>query len=313
MNFPPPVERPARYRGRFAPTPSGPLHLGSLLTALAGWLDARVHGGHWLLRIDDLDQARCPPGAADVILRQLEVHGLQWDESPRWQSAHRPEYEAACAELQQRQLLYACHCTRAVLATESRSGTDGPVYSGHCRAPPGDTPARHTGSLRLRTPTGEIELDDPIQGHLRRNLEHDVGDFVLRRADGLIGYQLACVIDEAAQGINHVLRGADLIGSSLRQLLLQRLLDLPSPGYAHLPVLTGSDGRKLSKQNGAAALDPSTPADNLRRCLRLLGQPVPEAGLSTLEVLEQARERWRLSAIPRVLTLPETSSSPVAP
>lgn len=303
MKFPQPdTERP-RYRGRFAPTPSGPLHLGSLLTALASWLDARVAGGDWLLRIDDLDAPRCPPGAADLILRQLESHGLHWDETPRRQSEHVEAYEQAYEQLRQSQRVYACGCTRATLAAESRPGPDGPVYSGRCR----ETATARTGpstSSRLRLAPQRTELDDPVQGLLVRNVATEIGDFVLRRADGLIGYQLACVIDEAAQGITQVLRGADLIGSSLRQRLLQAELGLPSPAYLHLPVLTEADGRKLSKQNGASALDSEQARDNLERCLRLLGQVPPPAGLPTHELLQHALQHWQRARIPRQYSLP---------
>lgn len=293
------------YRGRFAPTPSGPLHLGSLLTALASWLDARAARGRWLLRIDDLDRARCPPGAAELILRQLEAHGLYWDESPRWQSAHVEEYQQAHAELERRGCTYACYCTRALLAVESHAGPDGPVYVGRCRTV-GVRPEAAAACSRLRLEPEALELVDPIQGTLRRQTTRDIGDFVLRRADGLIGYQLACVLDEAAQGITEVLRGADLIGSSFRQRLLQRELGLTSPGYAHLPVLTGADGRKLSKQNGAAALVLEQPASNLRLCLRLLGQAEPEPGLPVQQLLLQASQNWLRSAVPPQLNLAAT-------
>lgn len=295
MNFPQPGTAPD-YRGRFAPTPSGPLHLGSLSTALASWLDARSRGGRWLLRIDDLDGPRCPPGAADTILRQLEVHGLHWDEAPRRQSAHLEAYRATHGELELPGLVYACRCTRAVLAAESRPGPDGAIYSGRCR----EVHLTCTGGLatRLRAPAGTIELSDPLQGLLRRDIASEIGDFVLRRSDGLIGYQLACVVDETAQGITAVLRGADLIGSSLRQRLLQQLLGLPSPAYVHLPVLVEPDGRKLSKQNGATALEERMPGRNLEHCLHLLGQPV-DAGLPVPDLLALATQRWRLSAVPR--------------
>ncbi|MDP3859724.1 MAG: tRNA glutamyl-Q(34) synthetase GluQRS [Stagnimonas sp.] len=306
MNLPPRPEPPSGYRGRFAPTPSGPLHLGSLLTALASWLDARAAQGRWLLRIDDLDRARCPPGASDLILRQLEAHGLYWDESPRWQSEHVEEYQQAFAELERRGHTYACYCTRALLAVESRAGPDGPVYSGRCRLI-GARPEAVAASSRLRLEPEALELVDPIQGTLRRHSTRDIGDFVLRRADGVIGYQLACVLDEAAQGITEVLRGADLIGSSFRQRLLQRELGLRSPGYAHLPVLTGADGRKLSKQNGAAALDPDQPASNLRHCLQLLGQAEPEPGLPVEQLLLGASQRWLRSSVPPRVALQAAS------
>lgn len=301
MNFPQPGRPSSPYRGRFAPTPSGPLHLGSLLTALASWLDARAHGGAWLLRIDDLDAPRCPPGVDDTILRQLEQHGLHWDETPRRQSAHVEAYAEAHTGLERQGLVYGCRCTRAVLAVESRPGPDGAVYSGHCR----DAALAAGAGLatRLRVPTGQVELHDPVQGLLARDASAGIGDFVLRRSDGVVGYQLACVIDEREQGITQVLRGADLIGSSLRQRLLQQVLGQSSPAYAHLPVVLEPDGRKLSKQNGAAALDPRTPGTNIERCLRLLGQPSAAPGLPVPELLAIAQAGWQLARVPRMLSI----------
>jgi glutamyl-Q tRNA(Asp) synthetase len=287
----------AGYRGRFAPTSSGPLHLGSLLTALASWLQARQAGGAWLLRIDDLDAERCRPEHADAILRQLEAHGLLWDEPPRVQSRHLAEYEAAFERLHDLGLLYPCACTRAQLAQDSRPGVDGPVYAGTCRdrGVVSERPA-----WRLRAGGGPLLLHDPWQGELRRDLAGDVGDFVVRRADGQFGYQLACVVDEAAQGITEVVRGADLIGSSFRQRRLQALLGLPAPAYRHLPVLVGPDGRKLSKQNHARPIDAAHAADNLRYCLELLGQaPPPQpGGGAAIEVLNWALSHWNPAAVP---------------
>ncbi|TAJ52892.1 MAG: tRNA glutamyl-Q(34) synthetase GluQRS [Nevskiaceae bacterium] len=287
----------AAYRGRFAPTPSGPLHLGSLLTALASWLRARQAGGGWLLRIDDLDQARCPPGAREMIFRQLEAHGLYWDGTPRIQSEHLQEYAAALEQLRAQGGVYPCSCTRARLAIESRPGPDGPVYSGRCRASPTDSAA--TNAFRWRVPGGRVVLDDPVQGQLWRDAESEIGDFVLRRSDGIYGYQLACVVDEQAQGITEVVRGADLIGSSLRQLLLLHALSLPVPAYVHLPVLATPDGRKLSKQNGAAALDERSASRNLLLCLRALGQEPPAAlrGAATQEILDWALRHWSLALV----------------
>ena len=285
------------YRGRFAPTASGPLHLGSLLTALASWLQARRAGGAWLLRIDDLDTERCRPEHADTILRQLEAHGLLWDEPPRVQSRHTAEYEAAFERLHELGLLYPCACTRAQLAQDSPAGIDGPIYAGTCRD---RGVLSERPSWRLRVGSGTLRLRDPWQGELLRDLAGDIGDFVLRRADGQIGYQLACVLDEAAQGISEVVRGADLIGSSFRQLYLQGLLGLPAPAYRHLPVLAGADGRKLSKQNHARPIDAAHAAENLRYCLDLLGQASAAtlAGAAVAEVLRWAQEHWNPAVVP---------------
>jgi glutamyl-Q tRNA(Asp) synthetase len=287
----------AAYRGRFAPTSSGPLHLGSLLTALGSWLQARAAGGAWLLRIDDLDTERCRPGHAGTIQRQLEAHGLLWDEPPRLQSGHVAEYQAAFERLQALNLIYPCACTRTQLARDSLPGIDGPVYAGICR---GQAVTANRPAWRLHVGTGELVLNDPWQGRLKRDLQGNIGDFVLKRADGQIGYQLACVVDEAAQGITEVVRGADLIGSSFRQLHLQSRLGLPSPAYRHLPVLAGRDGRKLSKQNHARPIDAAHAALHLYHCLELLNQaPPPELrGAAVEDLLRWGLEHWQPQAIP---------------
>ena len=286
------------YRGRFAPTPSGPLHLGSLVTALASWLDARVVRGRWLLRIDDLDRARCPPGADHQILRQLEAHGLTWDESPRRQSQHRAEYEAALAELAGKGLLYECSCTRAQLARSCTDGIDGPVYPGTCRNGASGSGPR---ALRLRIAEGETAVDDALQGHCSRLNSRDIGDFVVRRSDGIFGYHLACAVDEHAQRITDVVRGADLLGSTFCQQLLQQVLGYSPPAYLHLPVLLDRSGRKLSKQNHAPSIDAARAGDNLFIALELLGHPPPEAlgGAPARELLDWARGYWRRESLPR--------------
>jgi glutamyl-Q tRNA(Asp) synthetase len=299
----------AAYRGRFAPTPSGPLHLGSLLTALASYLQARAAGGAWLLRIDDLDRERSRAGHIDTILRQLDAHGLHWDETPRLQSRHVAEYQQAFDRLRQKGLLFRCACTRAQLAQESLPGVDGTVYAGTCRDRAVQSPH---ASWRLRADSGELSLDDAWQGRLRRDLQRDIGDFIVRRADGQIGYQLACVVDEAAQGITEVVRGADLIGSSLRQKYLQGLLGLNSPDYRHLPVLVGGDGRKLSKQNHAQPIDAGHAGGNLHDCLRLLNQSPPPLlqGAAAGEVLRWAQQNWNPGRLPRTLQLAVAPPAP---
>lgn len=294
-----PSAAPSSYRGRFAPTPSGPLHLGSLLTALASWLQARSAGGRWLLRIDDLDRARCPADAEAGILRQLELHGLYWDESLRRQSAHVEEYLTALDALRNAGHTYVCKCTRAVLAADSRTGPDGPVYSGRCRSLAlASGPGR---SLRYQAPDQELLIIDAVQGRLSRHGGRDLGDCVLRRADGLIGYQLACVVDDQCQAISEVVRGFDLLGSSFQQCLLRKALGQVDPQFMHLPVLLGPDGRKLSKQNGAAALGAESPSGNLAHCLRLLGQQPPHdlAPSGVPSTLRWAVANWRPRNIPR--------------
>jgi len=299
----------AAPRGRFAPTPSGPLHLGSLLTALASYLSVRQRGGEWWLRVDDLDTPRCVPGAVAAIQRQLEAHGLWWDGALVMQSAHLDAYAAELARLSAEGLLYACACTRAVLAATSRQGLDGPIYPGTCR----ELALPDTGriALRFRAPPGEVRWEDGFQGPLLRQSPQTLGDAVVRRADGQMGYHLACVLDEARMGITEVVRGADLIGSSAQQMQLMDALALPRPGYAHVPVLSSADGRKLSKQNGAAALalDTVSCSAQLFTCLGHLGLTSPAAlhGAPPTELLAWALAQprpWQPRAITTIVLPP---------
>lgn len=285
------------YRvGRFAPTPSGPLHLGSLLTALGSWLSARAQGGRWLLRFDDLDTPRVRPDAEAAILRQLQAHGLHWDGQPRRQSAHLDSYARALASLQRAGLTYACTCSRAQLLLTADASADEPVYPGTCRF------ARHPAegaALRLRVPAEPLTVEDLGRGALVRQLDREIGDFVVRRRDGQFAYQLACAVDEAEQGITEVVRGADLIPSTFRQVHLMGLLDLPAPTYRHLPLVMGADGRKLSKQNDAAPLESGQATRNLREALRRLGQPQPPESLTEpAALLSYAVGQWDPQRIP---------------
>lgn len=280
------------YRGRFAPTPSGPLHLGSLTTALGSFLAARAAGGRWFLRIDDLDRERVVPGAESAILHQLEAHGMHWDEAPRRQSEQLESYEEALHQLQDQGRLYACRCTRAQLAKLSLLGPDGGVYAGTCRKL--KLPMTHA-ALRIAVPEQTLVIEDVAAGPILRRLVPDVGDFIVRRRDGQIAYQLACAVDEGAQGITEVVRGADLLGSSFRQVHLMRCLGLPVPGYHHLPLVMDPLGRKLSKQNHAAPLQSERAADNLAWALKFLGQQLPEPirRAAQPELLEHAIRHWR--------------------
>lgn len=294
------------YRGRFAPTPSGPLHLGSLFTALASWLAARQAGGEWHLRIDDLDRPRCVRGAENQILHQLEAHGLHWDGTPVRQSMHEAEYLATLLQLDAQGWLYPCECTRAMLAASSRPGPDGPIYAGTCRQ--GITSKETAPALRLRVPDGELQWQDGIQGLIRRQLPTESGDFVLRRADGQIGYHLACALDEMRMGITAVVRGADLLGSTVHQRVLLQALGHQAPDYAHVPVLLATDGRKLSKQNGAAALEtsPAAVARQLLRCLQAM-QLNPPAALqqeSASVILQWALSCWDAQRLGGTTALP---------
>jgi glutamyl-Q tRNA(Asp) synthetase len=247
------------YVGRFAPSPTGPLHLGSLVAALASWLDARAHGGRWLLRMEDLDRPREVPGAAQAIIDTLAACGLVPDEGMVWQSRRDAAYQAAFDALAARDLVYPCACTRKEIADsvlnlrEHLYGRE-LVYPGTCRhgLPPGRAPR----AWRVRVPEQVIAFDDLLQGPRRQDLAREVGDFVIRRADGPWAYQLAVVVDDGEAGVTHVVRGADLLDSTPRQILLQRLLGLPQPVYAHVDVVTSAGGEKLSKQTGAQGVGP---------------------------------------------------------
>lgn len=286
------------YRGRFAPTPSGPLHMGSLFTALASYVQARAQTGRWLIRIDDLDTPRNVVGADSVILRQLESHGLEWDETPRYQTQHTEEYREALHVLRQQRLLYPCNCTRAELVLNSIMGPDGPVYAGTCR---NKAVSDEKHSLRLRVANDELGFVDLLLGPQTRNLPREIGDFVVQRSDGIIGYQLACAVDEARQGITEVIRGSDLLDSTFRQLHVQNLLKLPHARYGHLPLLVWPNGKKLSKQNHADPIDASGASQNLLQCLRTLGQSPPAdlSGAPPRELLVWATRHWRTKDIPQ--------------
>jgi glutamyl-Q tRNA(Asp) synthetase len=296
-----------RYRGRFAPSPTGPLHFGSLVAALGSFLDARAHGGEWLVRMEDLDAPREAPGAADDILRALAALRLEWDGVVLRQSARTDAYRAALADLAQLGALYPCACTRREISDSAIAGIDGSlVYPGTCRA--GLPPGRTGRATRVRVDDAVIDFDDAVQGRVSQQLARDVGDFVLLRADGLYAYQLAVVVDDAAQGITDVVRGADLLDSTPRQIFLQRLLHLPTPRYLHLPVATNARGEKLSKQTAAPPIDPARPGAALVRALAFLGQPVDTGSewAGPGEILANATARWDRSRIPRVRALAAT-------
>lgn len=288
------------YVGRFAPSPTGPLHAGSLVAALASWLDARAHGGRWLLRIEDVDTPRCVPGTDRLIVEQLAACGLRPDEPPVWQSARGALYQAALDRLVATGWAYPCGCTRRdvelALAAQGRSKPRGGelIYPGTCRD---GLHGRAPRAMRMRSSLGRIEDEAEITWHDRRmgeqrqRLADAVGDFVLRRADGLWAYQLAVVVDDAAQGITDVVRGEDLADNTPRQILLQRALGLPTPRYLHTPLVRGANGEKLSKQNGATALDLADPLGALRGAAAVLG--VAAEGADIPGFLAHATEAWR--------------------
>lgn len=283
--------------GRFAPSPTGPLHLGSLLAAVGSFLAARAAGGRWLVRVEDIDPPRVVAGAADAILHSLEAHGLRWDGEVLWQSQRADAYHAALEHLRRVGLVYPCACTRRELAAVARAGVDGPVYPGTCRA--GLPPGRSARAWRLRVADGRIDFRDAIQGAQTQHLATAVGDFVVQRADGLIAYQLAVVVDDAFQGVTQVVRGIDLLTSTARQIYLQQCLDLPRPDYAHLPLLVDAHGAKLGKQTGARALDPAHASDNLRRVLTILrlSPPAELHGAPPDTLLQWAVTRWNPAAL----------------
>lgn len=288
------------YRGRFAPSPTGPLHLGSLITALASFLDARHCGGQWLVRMEDLDPPREEPGAAASILKSLQRHGLFWDEEVLYQSTRTADYTIALNELARAGRLFSCDCTRAMLAPEG-------TCCGHCRARQTDIRSPHASRITGQ-PGCRIQFTDLLQGPQLTALGESSADFVVRRKDGLHAYQLAVVVDDAAQGITHVVRGSDLLDSTPRQILLQQLLSYPTPRYCHLPVITTHRGQKFSKQNRSAALVDNDAAHNLRCALRFLQQSEPPAALATAtQVLDYAIKYWDLSRVPATMAIPAAS------
>lgn len=267
------------YVGRFAPSPSGPLHAGSAVAALASYIDCRAQGGTWFVRMEDLDTPRNVPGADRIILQQLQALGMRWDGDVLYQTQRLGAYQHAFDALLSLNLVYPCGCTRreiadSVLRLQGYFPDGERPYPGTCRL--GLIEGRQALSWRLRVPQGQISFQDRWLGPMEQNVLQSVGDFVLRRADGIWAYQLAVVVDDAHQGVTHVVRGEDLLSSTARQLLLGKLLGLASPEYLHVPLVTDTSGHKLSKQNGAAALDLSDPLGVLQRAWSALGfEPLP--------------------------------------
>ena len=282
--------QPAPYTGRFAPSPTGPLHAGSLVAALASYLDARAAGGRWLLRIDDIDPPRAAPEATGQILATLAAHHLHFDGPLQLQSNHSQAYDAALEQLMAKGLAFRCRCTRATLGP-------GNTCIGRCASE--TVPASETASLRIRVPADlRVDFDDLILGPQRVALGKTTPNFIIRRRDGLYAYQLACAVDDGGPGINHVIRGADLLDSTCRQLYIQQSLALDPPRYGHLPVLTDDQGNKLSKQTGAAALENDKAYDNLRHALTALGQALPDTHSDIDALLAAATKQWCRRQIP---------------
>jgi len=291
------------YLGRFAPSPTGPLHAGSLVAALASWLDARAHQGHWLVRMEDVDTPRCLPGAAEMILAQLHAYGLLFDATVVYQSERCDAYQAALDKLVQQGLAYPCGCSRKdvedtqTAAGQPRARHSAAVYPGTCRTGLRGKPAR-AWRLDVQRVIYDLKLASPVTWHDRwlgaqaQDVAQEVGDFVLKRADGLWAYQLAVVVDDAAQGVTHVVRGADLTDNTARQILLQCALALPTPAYMHTPLVIGANGEKLSKQNGAQALDLHDPLAALNAAAQVLG--LPESKTTPQHALKQWLAAWPL-------------------
>lgn len=289
------------YVGRFAPSPTGALHFGSLVAAVASWLDARAAGGTWRVRIEDVDRVRCVPGAAEAILATLERLGLEWDGAVTWQSRNTAAYETALEMLRARGCVYRCRCSRREIADSALRGIEGAIYPGTCRARAiaDDEPYAE----RFRATDTDVAFDDRVQGRIVQNVAHAIGDFVLRRRDGLHAYQLAVLVDDAAEGVTDVVRGADLLASTPRQILLQRALGYATPRYLHVPVATDARGEKLSKQTLAHPVDAAAPAVALRAALRFLGQEAPD-GANVRDLLGQAARAWDVDRIPRLREAP---------
>lgn len=316
----------SNYRGRFAPSPTGPLHFGSLVAAVGSYLDAKHHQGTWLVRMEDLDTPRCVAGAADDILRTLEMFGLHSDEPIIYQSQRTAAYEEALQQLKDCGAVYPCCCTRKEIADSALNGIEGPMYPGTCRN--GIAQGKEARAWRVRTdispsvrpelvegrmdfdrlsPNGSnIEFDDELQGHISQQLENEIGDFVVKRADDLFAYQLAVVVDDAFQGITHIVRGADLLASTSRQIYLQRLLGLSTPHYMHLPIAVNEVGEKLSKQTLASPVDVSQPVATLLRVLNFLQQqpPVHLADRDVGTVLDWAVQHWDTTRLQGIQSLP---------
>ena len=296
-------EYSGNYIGRFAPSPTGPLHFGSLVCALASFLDARFHAGRWLVRIEDIDPPREVSGATTTILQQLSDHGLEWDGELLYQSTRTESYRKAITELQSAGAAYYCDCPR------QRISSLGGIYDGHCRNRQlGDNNA----AIRLQLPPDSTaSFDDLVQGNFSQNLSAEVGDFVIRRRDGLFSYQLAVTVDDQFQGITHIIRGADLIGSTPRQIHLQQRLGFFTGShspiiYGHLPVAINGDGQKLSKQSYAAALIAGEESLNLWHALQWLGQPPPVElkNSPVAEILHWAIDNWKLDSVAKQISVP---------
>ncbi|MCK5188740.1 MAG: tRNA glutamyl-Q(34) synthetase GluQRS [Methylococcales bacterium] len=285
----------SRYIGRFAPSTTGPLHLGSLYAALASFLDARAKGGLWLLRIDDSDTPRHVSGATEGIINTLQLYGLEWDDSVCYQSNHQQTYQTIITRLIAQNLVYPCTCTRKALASNNSA-----IYPGFCLNNQQKNDLAH--SLRIKSEAIEIVFDDELQGHQCHNIAQQHGDFIIKRKDNIIAYQLAVVIDDHLQNITHVVRGFDLLDSTPKQIFLQQILGYSTPQYTHVPVIIDKEGNKLSKQTFAQAVPTESPHKTLYLLLELLKQNPPASLKNTTvnEVLNWAIEHWTPETLKKI-------------
>ncbi|NNG13536.1 MAG: tRNA glutamyl-Q(34) synthetase GluQRS [Gammaproteobacteria bacterium] len=292
------------YRGRFAPSPTGPLHFGSLVAGVGSYLQARHQQGEWLVRMEDLDLPRCVEGADSQILNTLENYGMFWDGEILYQSQRDPAYDIALKQLKSLNACYPCACSRSEIAAIAQQGNEGPIYPGTCRN--GLAKGQTANSIRARLDDAIVSVHDQLQGEVTQNLYRDFGDFVIKRGDGLFAYQLAVIVDDAEQGITEIVRGSDLLDSTPRQIWLQQKLGYHTPGYLHLPIATNSAGEKLSKQTYATAIDDKDPRPQLIKALNFLGQQPPkELCDSDLNSLwEWAIQHWSLENIPASRKIP---------
>jgi len=294
------------YRGRFAPSPTGPLHKGSLIAAIASYLQARKNNGQWLVRMEDVDELRNVKGAADSILFSLEAFGFEWDENVLYQTERKEAYTEVLQNLKNLNLAYPCNCSRKSLKAkaesgEIRTGSMGLIYPGTCAQKSFLNLNPKDYAVRIKVPNENFNFNDELLGQHSQNLKNNLGDFIIRRRDGLFAYQLAVVVDDAFQNISHVVRGADLLDSTARQIFLQQCLNYPSLQYTHLPLILCDNGDKLSKQTGAQSIGDKADIPLLVDCLKFLGQlPPDELARDSLEnVWQWAFENWDMSLVPR--------------
>ena len=309
----------SNYTGRFAPSPTGPLHFGSLVAAVASYCDAKANAGKWLLRMEDLDKPREVAGAADDILRTLQAFGFEWDDQIVYQSKRSEAYEHALQNLKNQSVIYPCSCSRKEIVDSSiLIGIEGAIYPRTCYTK--TVFFKHNLTPSINAAYRAVVLDktigfmDAIQGKIVQNLARDIGDFIIKRADGLFAYQLAVVVDDAEQNITHIVRGADLLDSTPRQIYLQQLLGLTTPNYAHVPVAVNAQGEKLSKQTLAQPISVSAAAQQLFNALSFLGQnpPMQLQNFALNEIWQWAIVDWQLASIPREKTYSTTTSNAVS-